>query len=80
MFGSFLVIGFVPLVAYVLNLSSAFTVSIVLSAAVLFTIGALRSLFSPLRWGRAGLELEICAAIGAGAAYLLGHVLATVVR
>jgi len=78
MFVSFVVIGFVPLVSYVFNFGgdSKFYISLVLSGIAMFVVGSIRSIFIPKNWFMAGLEMLMIGGIAAGAAYLLGDVIA----
>lgn len=75
-FAAFTVCGLVPLLPYVAGTAEAFQVSIVLTLAVFFLIGTLKSRFSGTGWWRSGLETL---AIGAGAA-LLAYVVGAMLR
>ena len=75
--------GAVPLIPFLLltQQHSRLTLSILLTFATLFVIGALRAVITIDRWWRAGLEmllLGVAVALaaygsGAGAAWLLGN-------
>lgn len=70
-FVAFVVVGFVPLLPFVLPLSippqSLFTTSTTLTAAAFFAVGAMKSRFVDEHWLRAGGETLI---VGSGAALL----------
>lgn len=81
-FVAFVVIGFVPLIPFVLLLSTTvpaarmFLLSSVMTAAAFFVVGATKSRFVNEHWLRSGLETL---AVGGGAAllaYLVGVLLA----
>jgi VIT1/CCC1 family predicted Fe2+/Mn2+ transporter len=74
-FGAFLVCGLVPLVPFLLKLDAAATVAALATGGVFFTIGALRSRWSPHAWWRSGLETLGVGTIAASAAYALGALL-----
>lgn len=75
-FGSFVVVGVVPLAAYLLPVPTdiRFPVAVVLTLLTLFGVGAARSLVTQRGWGRSGLEML---AVGAAAvvAYAPGSIL-----
>jgi vacuolar iron transporter family protein len=72
--GAFVVAGLVPLIAYLLPLSSdsRFIAAIGLTAAALFSVGAARSFVTGLSPLRSGLEMLLVGALAAVAAYLIG--------
>jgi len=76
-FLAFVICGAVPLVPFVFNLPSAFTLSIVMTAVVFFSIGAAKSRWALAAWWRSGLETLLIGGIAAsmayGVGYLLGH-------
>jgi VIT1/CCC1 family predicted Fe2+/Mn2+ transporter len=71
---AFVAAGLVPLVAYLLPLSSdvRFIAAIALTAATLFAVGAARSFVTGLSPLRSGLEMLFVGALAAVAAYLIG--------
>jgi VIT1/CCC1 family predicted Fe2+/Mn2+ transporter len=79
--GSFVVAGSVPLAIYVLGLlvrieaSASFTVSVMLSAIALFSLGAAKVLITERSWLRSGLEMLLVGGVAAGVAYLVGFLL-----
>jgi VIT1/CCC1 family predicted Fe2+/Mn2+ transporter len=80
-FASFIVAGVVPLLVYLLGLfvvidpTVSFVVSIVLSAAALFALGAAKVLITERSWFRSGLEMLAVGGLAAGVAYLIGYLL-----
>ena len=80
-FGSFLAAGSVPLLAYLAGLfvpvapDVAFIVSLFLSAAALFGLGAAKVLITERNWFRSGLEMLLVGGVAAGVAYLIGFLL-----
>lgn len=71
-FGAFLAAGLVPLLPFVLGLPDAFTLAAVMTLAVFFGIGALKSIWSLSRWWRSGLETLAIGGAAAGIAYTVG--------
>lgn len=78
-FLAFVAAGVIPLVAYVAaNGADAFLISTITTLAVLFTVGASRSLVTGGRWWVDGLEMFAVGAAAAGVAFIVGRILATV--
>jgi VIT1/CCC1 family predicted Fe2+/Mn2+ transporter len=75
-FASFALCGAVPLVPYVAGLGPPFPVAAVLTGAVFFGIGALKSRWSVRRWWRAGIETLLVGAAAAALAYVAGFLIA----
>jgi len=78
-FISFVIAGSLPLVPYFLFYaglpiaeSSQFNLSIISTIGALFLVGSLRTTFTKQAWWKGGLEMLAIGAIAAGAAYLLG--------
>ncbi|MDX2483015.1 MAG: VIT1/CCC1 transporter family protein [Pseudodonghicola sp.] len=71
-FGAFLLAGMVPLMPFVLGVEGAFTLSIWMTAAVFFAIGALKSRWSLSPWWRSGLETLAIGGVAATLAYVVG--------
>ncbi len=71
-FFAFLAAGLVPLVPFVFALADAFTVSIALTGAVFFSIGAMKSHFSLAPWWRSGLETLAIGGAAAAIAFFVG--------
>lgn len=74
-FAAFLVCGSVPLLAFALNMKSAFTVSMVMTGMVFFLIGAAKSKWAMAPWWRSGLETLLVGGVAAAIAYAIGHFL-----
>jgi VIT1/CCC1 family predicted Fe2+/Mn2+ transporter len=78
---SFVVFGFVPLLIYIIAgfrpglKSSSFPLSILLTAATLFTLGALKVKFTNRNWLVSGLEMMLVGGLAAAAAYGIGVLL-----
>lgn len=74
---SFVVAGFVPLLAYLLPMRDRmFLTSAIMSGALLFGIGAARSLVTPRPWARSGLEMLAVGAAAGAVAFGAGRLLA----
>lgn len=71
-FAAFLVAGLVPLIPFMLGFANAFTVSLGMTLAVFFAIGALKSFWSLAPWWRSGLETLLIGGAAAGIAYFVG--------
>jgi len=80
-FASFLMIGSIPLLAYVfkpildLSDSSTFTITVVATLLALFVVGMVKSRFSVKKWYWSGLETVFIGGLAAGIAYLVGFLL-----
>jgi VIT1/CCC1 family predicted Fe2+/Mn2+ transporter len=80
-YASFIIAGIVPLLVYLVGLfvpiepGTAFFVSILLSAAALFALGASKVLITDRNWFRSGLEMLLVGGLAAGVAYLVGYLL-----
>ena len=71
-FVGFVVIGFMPLIAYIFPFSEAFKWSAVFALVSMFIIGAGRTIITKKGWLRSGMEMLIIGAIAATAAYVIG--------
>ncbi len=71
-FASFFLCGAIPLLSFLLGLSNAFEVSIVLTGIVFFAIGSLKSSWSLKAWWYSGLETLLIGSIAASVAYFAG--------
>jgi len=71
---SFLAVGAVPLLAYLLPLpsDSRFPTAIGLTFVTLFAFGAARSVVTKVGWARSGTEMLVVGAVAAVVAYLIG--------
>lgn len=83
-FVAFLLIGFIPLAAFLLELAAptfvdrAFLWSSVMTAGAFFTVGALKARFVAQRWYLAGAETLAVGGAAAALAYLVGALLKNV--
>ena len=75
-FFAFLVCGAVPLVPFVAGLPNSIWISTLMTGLTFFSIGSLRSRWSPAPWWWAGLETFTIGITAAGIAYLAGVVVA----
>lgn len=71
-FFAFLAAGVIPLMPFLLGLPNAFAVSVGLTMASFFGIGAVKSRWSLNPWWRSGLETLLIGGIAAGIAYFVG--------
>lgn len=71
-FAAFLVAGMVPLMPFILGLEGAFAVSIWMTGASFFAIGAVKSIWSLAPWWRSGLETLAIGGVAASLAYVVG--------
>lgn len=84
-FGSFVVFGTVPLLAYVVFYSAQlyvheqFIVSVVLTACTLFALGVTKSRFTKQLWWKAGFEVFLLGGGVAAIAYLIGWFMNSIV-
>lgn len=81
-FTAFVLVGSAPLLPYFFTLdgeygSDLFVASIICTAAALFVVGSLRSIFTRRSWFRSGLEMLFVGALAAGAAFALGSFIDT---
>ena len=78
-FLAFVLAGVIPLVAYVVaGDTRPFLVATLVTLAVLFAVGASRSLVTGGRWWVDGLEMFAVGSAAAGVAFMVGRLLATV--
>ena len=69
---AFALCGLVPLVPFLLGLSHAFTISVILTGAVFFIIGSIKSRWSTVAWWRSGISTLVVGGVAAGLAYAVG--------
>jgi predicted membrane protein (TIGR00267 family) len=74
-FFSFVVFGFVPLLAYVLRFDNAFQISIVLTFIALFLLGASKCKITNKGWFISGIETLVIGGVAAGASYYIGYLI-----
>jgi VIT1/CCC1 family predicted Fe2+/Mn2+ transporter len=79
-FVAFVLAGTIPLLPFVLASVDGLALSTASTAAALFGVGALRSLVTVDRWWWAGLEMLGLGVLVAGAAYVSGAVVGSLVR
>jgi vacuolar iron transporter family protein len=81
-FLAFVVIGALPLVPYVLPIRAIdrFVLSVLLTLAALFGVGASRAIVTRDRWWSAGLEMLLLGVFVAAAAYGSGFLVAAVLN
>jgi VIT1/CCC1 family predicted Fe2+/Mn2+ transporter len=79
--GAFVLAGSLPLLVYLLGLlvpvnpTVSFPVSLALSAAALFSLGAAKVFVTERNWFRSGLEMLVVGGLAASVAYLIGNLL-----
>ena len=74
-FAAFLACGVAPLVPFFFHVPRAFTIASLLTGAVFFAIGSVKSLWSIAGWFRSGLETLLIGAVAAALAYGAGVLL-----
>jgi VIT1/CCC1 family predicted Fe2+/Mn2+ transporter len=74
-FSAFLICGLAPLVPFIFGASNGFLLASILTGAVFFTIGSIKSLWSTEPWLKSGLTTLFVGAAAAGFAYVLGMML-----
>lgn len=74
-FTAFLACGLVPLLPYLARVNHALEVSLIMTGAVFFAIGSVKSKWSTASWWRSGLTTLLVGAIAAVLAYATGVLL-----
>jgi vacuolar iron transporter family protein len=74
-FTAFLICGLVPLIPYLLTLTNALQLSLIMTAVVFFTIGSAKSKWSTTSWWRSGFSTLAVGIIASGLAYGVGVLL-----
>ena len=74
-FSAFLVCGLAPLLPFLLGVKNAIVPSMVLTGAVFFLIGSVKSRWSSASWWRSGLSTFLVGGIAAALAYFVGVLL-----
>jgi len=80
-FGAFAIAGFLPLLAFVVAIifpnifSNTFFISAIITGVAMFSVGAMRSWVTGMKWYRSGIEMLFVGSIAASAAYLVGFLL-----
>ena len=81
-FVSFIIFGFIPLVAYIFSMffsiedSQVFLIAVILTGLTLFLLGALKVKVTGKNWVKSGLEMLFVGGLAAIAAYGIGFLLA----
>ena len=75
-FLAFLLCGSIPLLPFVLGAPASIWASTVMTGITFFSIGSLRSRWSPTPWWRTGMETFLIGITAASVAYLVGVILA----
>lgn len=73
-FAAFLLCGAVPLLPYLFGVEAAFSIAVAMTAAVFFTIGALKARWSLASWWASGAE-TLGVGMLAAAAFAVGYLL-----
>jgi len=79
-FSAFILCGLAPLLPFVFGLTEAFGYSALLTGAVFFAIGSIKSKWSTVPWWRSGLETLLVGSAAAGLAYVIGDLLSGLAR
>jgi len=74
-FLAFVVAGWAPLIPYILELNSTFTLSIAFTGVAFFAVGASRSLVTRRKWYVNGTEMFLIGMLAAVVAYTVGNLL-----
>lgn len=78
-FSSFVIFGFIPLVAYIFSyfytIENLFLYSLILTAIALFILGSIKSKITGKNPIKSGIEMLIIGGIAAGAAYYVGYLI-----
>ncbi len=84
-FGSFVLFGFVPLIAYVFSKSvpvfqqDTFFIASVFTGLTLFSLGAVKCKVTRMNWLRSGIEMLLVGGSAAFAAYVIGYFISIIV-
>lgn len=77
-FAAFLVCGLLPLLPFILGAADSFLYSIILTGAVFFVIGSIKSRWSTDSWWSSGLTTFLVGGAAAALAFLVGVILKNV--
>jgi VIT1/CCC1 family predicted Fe2+/Mn2+ transporter len=78
-FSAFVICGLAPLIPFLINVGNPLRLSILITGAVFFAIGSVKSLWSTVPWWRSGLMTLSVGGIAAGLAYAVGVLLKNLV-
>lgn len=79
-FSAFVICGLAPLVPFLTNVGKPLRLSIVITGAVFFAIGSVKSRWSTVPWWRSGLLTLSVGGIAAGLSYAVGVLLKNLVN
>ena len=84
-FGSFVLFGFIPLIAYVFSKSisvfqqDTFLIASVFTGLTLFSLGVVKCKVTKMNWLRSGVEMLFVGGLAAVAAYIVGYFISTII-
>ncbi len=84
-FSSFVLFGFIPLIAYVFSKSvsifqqDTFLIASVFTGLTLFSLGAVKCKVTGMNWLRSGVEMLLVGGLAAVAAYFIGYFISTMI-
>ena len=78
-FSAFIICGLAPLIPFIFNVPKAFLFSMILTGAVFFLIGSVKSVWSPKSWWKSGLETLAVGTMAALLAYAAGVIIKMIV-
>lgn len=79
-FSAFVICGLAPLAPFLISVSNPFRLSILVTGAVFFAIGSVKSRWSTVPWWRSGLLTLSVGGIAAGLSYAVGVLLKNLVN
>jgi VIT1/CCC1 family predicted Fe2+/Mn2+ transporter len=74
-FSAFVICGLAPLIPFLTNVNQPLRLSILVTGAVFFAIGSVKSRWSTVPWWRSGLSTLFVGGIAAGLSYAVGALL-----
>ncbi len=84
-FSSFILFGFIPLIAYVFSKAipifkqDTFLIASIFTGLTLFGLGAVKCKVTKMNWLRSGIEMLLVGGLAAFAAYIIGYFISTIV-
>ena len=84
-FGSFVLFGFIPLIAYIFSKNvfifqqGTFFIASLFTALTLFSLGAVKCKVTKMNWIRSGFEMLLVGGLAAFAAYFIGYFISNLV-
>ncbi len=79
-FSAFVICGLAPLIPFLINVSNPLRLSILVTGAVFFAIGSVKSRWSTVPWWRSGLSTLFVGGIAAGLSCAVGMLLKNLVN